>query len=370
MKKSLRIICAGIVLMTSLTPFFSIQNALADAQVQTQPQVTIQKNSDKNFDSKIDTLLKKNNFCGSVYVVKNGQVLYTHSMGYSNRAAHRKNNSDTAYEIDSIQKNLTAGILMRLVQEGKVNLNDKLDQYFPDIPGSNLISLRQMLDMKSGLVLPGNGPKKVLPDSKIVDSNIGTVTFSKVMLNKWQYSPINFVLLARIIEKVTHKSYKQEFTETYIKKLHLKDTTFAYGCDHGVDKAQGYTNRDPLSPELNYKNPYITKPFETRDELGTGQVFMSPQDLFKVENYLVSGNLLTKQSRDELFVPASISTYGGGFYNNHQSHSANGWGYGYQSVIHISDDGQTAVVTMSNYQRLASDTKPLSSQIYSITEQY
>lgn len=79
--------------------------------------------------------------------------------------------------------------------------------------------------------------------------------------------------------------------------------------------------------------------------------------------------MLTKQSRQTLFIPASISTYGGGFYNNHQSHSANGWGYGFQSVVHISDDGQTAVVIMSNYQRLAADIKPMASQIYTIAQQ-
>ncbi len=342
----------------------------ADSYDYQNTQTPIVENGDADFNNRVDTLLRKNNFCGSVLIIKDGQPLYSKSMGYANYSKKKLNNSNNAYEIDSIQKSLTAGMLMKLVEQHKVSLNDKLNKYFPNIPGGNMITLRQMLDMKSGLVLPGNGPNKIMPDNKIVDSDITNINFSKSMLNKWQYSPINFVLLARIIEKVTHKTYKQVFTKTYIKKLNLKQTTFAYGSSHGIDKAQGYTNRDPLSPNLNYANPYITKGYETRDELGTGQVFMSPQDLFTAESYLVSGKLLKKKSREILFVPASISTYGGGFYNNHDSHQSNGWGYGYQSVIHISEDGQTAAIVMSNYQRLANNIKPMSSQIYSLALQY
>ncbi|WP_300560050.1 serine hydrolase domain-containing protein [Companilactobacillus sp.] len=371
MKKFVRVLAMTTAVAALLSPVVTMPSvALADEYDDQTEQTPIVKNGDPDFNRKVDALLKKNNFCGSVLVMEDGKPLYTKSVGYANKSQKIKNNSNMTYEIDSIQKNLTAGLIMKLVEQGKINLNDHLNKYFPNIPGGNLITLRQMLDMKSGLVLPGNGPKKVLPDNKIVDSDIGSITFSKVMLNKWQYSPINFVLLARIVEKVTHKTYKQVFTKEYIDKLHLKQTTFAYGSSHGVNKAQGYTNRNPLSPDLNYHNPYITKPFETRDELGTGQVFMSPHDLFKLENYIVSGNMLTKESRQILFVPASISTYGGGFYNNHASHSANGWGYGFQSVVHISDDGQTAVVVMSNYQRLANDNKPMASQIHSLAVQY
>lgn len=346
--------------------FGSIHHTSAQPVKEKTSYKTVKGNS---YDDRINNLVNKNNFCGSIYVVKNGRVLYQRSSGYANFTKKIKNSPNTAYEIDSIQKNLTAGILMSLVQQGKVNLDDHLSKYFPNIKGANLITLRQMLDMESGLVLKGNGPSKVLADPELVDSDIPNITFARVMLNKWQYSPINFVLLARIIEKVTGQSYKEVFTETYIDKLNLKQTTFAYGSNDDVNKAQGYTNRIPVSGSLNYRDPYITTPFQTHDELGTGQVFMSPSDLFKVENYIVSGSLLTKQSRDILFIPASVSTYGGGFYNNHNSHSANGWGYGFQSVVYISDDGQTAVIVMSNYQRLANDIKPIASQIYTITQQ-
>lgn len=375
MKKVLMIfsslLVAVILTVGSLSIDVSQADDLNDQSVVDAPNnVNIKKNGDKHFDCRVNELLKKDNFCGTVLIIKNGQPLYSRGVGYANFEMKKKNQENTAFEIDSIQKNLTAGLLMKLVEEHKVSLDDKLAKFFPEIPGSKKITLRQMLDMKSGLVLANGGPKKVLPDARIVDTDIGSITFSKIMYNKWQYSPVNFVLLARIVEKITHKTYKQLFTEEYIHKLNLHDTTFAYGPDHEVNKAQGYTNRDPLSGQLNYRDPYITKEFQARDELGTGQVFMSPSDLYKLENYLVAGNFLSEKSRAELFIPASISTYGGGFYNSQQSHRADGWGYGFQSVVHISDDGQTAVVVMTNYQRLANDIKPMVSQLYMLAMQY
>lgn len=358
-----------IILVLAFALVFSFSSIHHTSAQPVKQETTAKASKGTTYDDKINNLITKNNFCGSIYVVKNNHVLYQKSVGYADYGKKIKNSPSSAYEIDSIQKNLTAGILMSLVQQGRLNLNDHLSKYFPTIKGADLITLRQMLDMESGLVLKGNGPSKVLADPELVEAEIPDITFSKIMLNKWQYSPINFVLLARIIEKVTGESYKDVFTQTYIDKLNLKQTTFAYGGDNGVNKAQGYTNRIPLSGSLNYHNPYITTPAQTHNELGTGQVFMSPSDLFKVENYIVSGSLLTKESRDTLFIPASVSTYGGGFYNNHNSHSANGWGYGFQSVVHISDDGQTAVIVMSNYQRLANDIKPMAGQIYTITQQ-
>ncbi|WP_125770788.1 serine hydrolase domain-containing protein [Companilactobacillus furfuricola] len=364
-----KIYCNFAIVVLVLALIFSFSSIHHTSAQPVREKATEKISKADTYDDKIDNLLTKNNFCGTVYVVKNNHVLYQKSVGYANYGQKIKNSATSSYEIDSIQKNLTAGILMTLVQQGKVSLDDHLSKYFPDVKGSNLITLRQMLDMESGLVLKGNGPNKVLSDPDLIQADIPNITFSRIMLNKWQYSPINFVLLARIIEKVTGQTYKQAFTQTYIDKLDLKHTTFAYGSDNGVNKAQGYTNKIPLSGSLNYHNPYITTPAQTHNELGTGQVFMSPSDLFKVENYIVSGDLLTKESRDTLFIPASVSTYGGGFYNNHNSHSANGWGYGFQSVVHISDDGQTAVIVMSNYQRLANDIKPMAGQIYTITQQ-
>lgn len=328
---------------------------------------TIDPSVDTEFNQKVDSMIDKKGYSGTVLVVKNGKTVYHASRGFANYADGVSNSKNTAFEIDSIQKSMTAAMIMKQVQDNKMKLSDKLYKYYPEIPGSKKITIRQMLDMTSGLGMPGNvGPDKVLSDEDIIDADIGNIKFSNLMYKKWQYSPVNYNILSGILEQVTGESYRTLFTETFIKKLGLKHTIFAYDERPGLQKASGYSNIDPISARLDYKNAFDTKKSFEFDELGTGQVYMSAKDLYKVEKYIVSGSLLTEKSRQKLYVPGSISTYGGGLYHGKNDNFANGWGYGFQAVIHISNNGKDAVVTLENYQRLAADVKPTAKNIYNL----
>lgn len=316
----------------------------------------------------IDSLLNQKGFSGSLLVVKNGKPIYQTSRGYSNYSNALSNEKNTAYEIDSVQKNLTAALVMKQVQKGHLKLTDKLSKFYPSIPGSKKITIRQMLDMTSGLILSEVGPNEILPDSGIIAADIRDVRFSKLFYKKWNYQPVNFNILSGILEKITGKSYQELFTKEYIKKLHLKHTIFAYDERPGVDKAAGYNNIDPLSAKLDYKNAFYTKKFFEFDELGTGQVYMSAGDLYKIEKYIMRGKMLSKKSRKVLFKRGSVSTYGGGFYHGKDDNFANGWGYGFQGVVHISNNGKNAVILLENYSRLAADAKPIAKQIYGMIQ--
>lgn len=329
---------------------------------------SIDTSVDGDFGQKVDKMISKKGYSGTLLVVKDGKPIYQTSRGYSNYANGIFNDDDTAYEIDSVQKSMTAAMIMKEVQKKKLRLSDKLHKFYPEIPGSKKITIRQMLDMTSGLTMNGDvGPERVMSDEDIIDADINKIHFSKLSYNKWNYQPVNFNLLSGILEKVTGKSYQRLFTKTFIKKLHLKNTIFAYNDRAGLQKAAGYNNIDPLSTRLDYKNAYYTKRSFEFDELGTGQVFMSANDLYKVEKYIMTGSLLTKKSRKELFKRGSVSTYGGGMYHGHNDNFANGWGYGFQAVFHMSNNGKNAVIVLENYSRIAADIKPTAKEIYRMT---
>jgi len=331
-------------------------------------EATVDASVGSQLDQNIDGLLNQKGFSGSLLVVKNGKPVYQTSRGYSNYANGLSNEKNTAYEIDSVQKTLTAALVMKEVQNGKLSLTDKLSKFYPSIPGSNKITIRQMLDMTSGLVLSEVGPDQILPDSGIIAADINSVHFSELSYKKWNYQPVNFNLLCGILEQITGKSYQRLFTKTYIKKLHLKHTIFAYDEKPGIEKAAGYNNPDPLSARLDYKNAFYTKKFFEFDELGTGQVYMSVNDLYKVEKYIMRGKMLSKKSRKILFKKGSVSTYGGGMYHGKNDNFANGWGYGFQGIAHISNNGKDAVILLENYSRIAADAKPIAKQIYNMIE--
>ncbi len=62
----------------------------------------------------------------------------------------------TLYNIGSIQKGLTAVLIMRAVRDGKLFLTDTLARFYPYIPGAANITIQQMLQMASGLKLSEN----------------------------------------------------------------------------------------------------------------------------------------------------------------------------------------------------------------------
>jgi len=322
---------------------------------------------DGEFGQKVNKILDKKGFSGSILVIKNGKPAFQTSRGYSTHSTGISNNEFTSYEIDSIQKNMTAALIMKEVEKNKLSLNDKLSQFYPEIPSSNKITLKQMMDMTSGLSLKGDvGPYKIMSDAEIIDADVKNTRFSQFSYDKWNYSAINFNLLSGILEKTTGKSYRDLFEETYVKKLKLQNTIFAYDDSPEIEKATGYNNLDPLSAKLDYKNVFYTKRYFEFDELGTGQVYMTPEDMYKIEKYIVAGPMLSKKSRETMFVPGSISTYGGGLYHGKDDNFANGWGYGFQGVMHISDNGKTAVIALENYSRVAADLKPVAKEIYQL----
>lgn len=319
-------------------------------------------------DQDIDDLLNQKGFSGTLLVVKNGKTVYRTSQGYSDFANGLSNEKNTTYEIDSVQKSLTAAMIMKQVQKGKLSLTENLSDFYPTVPGSDRITIRQMLDMTSGLSMSQVGPPEILPDSGIIQEDIKNIHFSELTYKKWDYQPVNYNLLCGVLEQLTGKSYQKLFTETYIKKLHLKHTIFAYDEKPNIDKATGYNNNDPLSSRLDYRNAFVTKRFFEFDELGTGQVYMSANDLYKVEKYIMRGKMLTKKSRKTLFKPGSISTYGGGMYHGKDDNFANGWGYGFQVVVHMSNNGKNAVILLENYSRIAADAKPIAKQVYQMIQ--
>ncbi|WP_125763531.1 serine hydrolase domain-containing protein [Companilactobacillus hulinensis] len=372
MKNKIKVVLISFLCVILLLPTLPFDVISADDTTGTNGTTEATDEMDQaDFDKTVTALLMGKNFSGTILVMRKGKVLYENSMGYSNYAKGKFNTEHTSYEIDSVQKALTAAMIMKQVEKGKLSLNDKLHKFYPEIKGSKKITIRQMLDMTSGLMMPTQiGPNQVMSDDNILKADIEKLHFSNAYYNRWLYSPINFNLLSGILEKVTGKSYRYMFTKTYIKKLHLKHTIFAYDKSPHIDKAAGYSNIDPLSAKADYRNAFRTNKFYTYDELGTGQVYMSAEDLYKAENYIVAGKMLTKKSRKELFKSGSKSSYGGGFYNRKHKKFANGWGYGFQSVIHISNDGKDSVVVLENYQRLAADIKPTVVQIYNMLNNY
>jgi CubicO group peptidase (beta-lactamase class C family) len=109
----------------------------------------------QNYENKIDSLIQKaiylNHFNGSVLVCKNGKIVYEKAFGYQDAANRTANTVNTVYQIGSTTKEFTAGVILKLAEEGKLSLDDKLSQYFPEFKRGNEITIKHLLTHTSGI---------------------------------------------------------------------------------------------------------------------------------------------------------------------------------------------------------------------------
>ena len=88
-------------------------------------------------DSLFDSLAINNEYMGTISIFKKNQEIYSRSTGFADIKNDVLSNNKTRYRIGSISKTFTAVLIMQLVEENKLNLNDKLSEYFPEIKLSN-----------------------------------------------------------------------------------------------------------------------------------------------------------------------------------------------------------------------------------------
>lgn len=171
-------------------------------------------------------------FHGGLIVADGDNVLYRRAFGIADRESGTPNRPDTPTPIYSITKPFTAIILLQLVKEGRVDLGGTLRQYLPDFDFSEAdrITVHHLLSHTSGipdymLAIPGYmnyQPPNLSRDSVL--SIIETLPLEFPPGQGFAYSNTGFVLVARIIERVTGKSYGKVLEERIFRPLGMTNS--------------------------------------------------------------------------------------------------------------------------------------------------
>jgi D-alanyl-D-alanine carboxypeptidase len=140
---------------------------------------------------------------------------------------------DTQFPIASITKTFVAAAVMQLVDEGRLSLDDRLARWLPDFPRARQITLRHLLGHTSGIDNYFENPRyvqRVFADRSqrwTVREILGLVRGPYCRPGVcFHYSNTNFILLGRVLEKVTGKSLAQLIRERFTDPLALDATIF------------------------------------------------------------------------------------------------------------------------------------------------
>lgn len=134
--------------------------------------------------------------------------------------------------IGSVTKVYTAVLIFQLIEQDALALDDTLDQWFPEVPNAEQITIRQLLNHTSGLseFIPQILFKSILPNVFWQPQEIGAIIENSTPLAQpgqaFHYSNANYVLLGWIAERVSHQSYAELLQNRIFTPLQLENTVF------------------------------------------------------------------------------------------------------------------------------------------------
>lgn len=298
--------------------------------------------------------LLKTRFNGAILVAKSGRIVFEQYNGLKGLTKGDPIDTVTSFHLASVSKTFTGMAVLKLWEEGMLQLDDDITTYLTGFPFMG-ISVRNLLSHRSGLPNyvhfienMGWDTKKILTN----DDLLQTIIENKHKLKPgkpntyFEYCNTNYVLLALIIEKVSKLSYPQFLEKTFFKPIGMEHS-FVFS----MEKA------DSVLPSFKYNNQL--EPFTYLDAVyGDKNIYSTPRDLLKWNLAINNGSLFKKQTLEEAFKGYSyerkgIRNYGLGwrlyeFPSGKKIIYHNGWWHGNNTVFLSLPKDSTTIIVLGN----------------------
>jgi CubicO group peptidase (beta-lactamase class C family) len=262
-------------------------------------------------DSIVNAYTAMHKFNGSVLVMQKGTVLLNKGYGYRNVADKIQNDEKTIYQLGSITKQFTAAIILKLQQEKKLDVQDKLSKYFPAYPKGDSITIEQLLTHTSGIynytndadfmaneVTNPTSREKIMAlfKDKPLDFSPGT---------GWSYSNSGYSLLGYIIEIASKKPYEEVVRKYIFSPLQMTHSGFDFTHLKSTEKATGYFK---ISGSQTQPAPIA----DSSVSFSAGAIYSTTGDLLLWHKALLSNTVLTKAQQEKAYTPVR-KNYGYGW---------------------------------------------------------
>lgn|GEM_PF-1121790 len=254
-----------------------------------------------------DDLMLKQKYFGVLYITRNGRTLV--SSAYGNKTYPIS--IDTLFPIGSISKQFCAAAIMILRDQGKLSVDDTLEEYFPDYTAGKDITLKNLLQMRSGIPDHLNYANSLFNSGAISVDNTAAENKAAILQKlfeqplrfkpdkTYEYSNSNFLLLSEIVEQVSGMPYSDFIRENIFIPLGMDHSGFYEDLVESEDLApiriSDYTPLEPYTRGITH---------------GCGDLVSCAKDLDKWMTSLHSYTILSKESVSEMSTPVSGYGYG------------------------------------------------------------
>jgi D-alanyl-D-alanine carboxypeptidase len=307
-------------------------------------------------DSLVYTYLAESRAPSAAFaVIRGSDTLSYGAYGLADVDARRAPTASTIYEIGSITKQFTSAAIMRLVEQGRVRLDDDLSRYVPQFPlQGKKVSIRQLLNHTSGIHSYTSSPgwAKTWNDALSPDAIIKFVaadTFDFAPGTAYRYNNTGYVLLGMVIEKASGQKYAKYLEGQFFKPLGLKQTSYCPSKTSDPAFALGYS-KGPSGTRAQFLD--LSHPFSA------GALCSTVGDFVKWQRALDGGKVVSPasyalmSSADTLNDGRKIN-YGFGLvpgvFNGHKTISHTGGINGFATAATYVPDDSLSIVVFTNY---------------------
>ena len=297
---------------------------------------------------KVFTGLSRNGLNGVVLYAEQGELVYEEAFGWRDLNKRHKDSIriDDAFQLSSDSKMFTAEAVMLLKADGKLDYDDDIRKYIPEIPYAG-VTIRHLLTHCSGLPRYDSMADEFWPDRKKPFSNEALIAMLAEKTpdpydtpgGGYFYNNINYALLASVVERASGQHFEDFMRERIFEPC-------------GMTHSYIYSMRDDtavslyMPVEVHGHDVYRSGPVKAQNDylngvMGDKIMFSTVEDLYRYNQALDQALLLPDSLQREAFMPGSPNwkndeNYGFGWRMSKEHPDAYfhfGWWKGYRSLI-------------------------------------
>ena len=366
MKNNLIFLCSLAALWScqtpkAETPAVHTEPAITAFKVKGLSQATIQKIHD-SVSYILERNLLRGSFNGAILVAKDGNIVYENYVGLRDVRIKASDSitAETPFQIASTGKTMTAAAVLKLWEDGRLNLDDDVSKYFPGFPYPG-VTVKTLLNHRSGLpnylyyMEKGGWQRNLQATNTDVLNTLLTWKPAKAANpdKRFQYCNTNYVLLALIVEKVSGQLFPEFMQSTFFAPLGMANT-FVIGPNQQQQHMASFQHNNALWSLDFSDGPY-----------GDKNIYSTPRDLLAWDRAITEGRVLQSKTLDSAYTAYShekpgLHHYGLGWrllmfpeINDKKVVYHNGHWHGFNSAFsRLPQEGATIIILSNKYNNL------------------
>lgn len=310
-------------------------------------------------DSEIDAIASgalKQPIAGlSIAVARRGQPMFARGYGRANLERNVPVTADTVFHIDSVSKHIEAASALKLVEAGKLSLDEDVRTYVPDAPTQGKrVTISQLLSHTSGLYSFTSLPDAAANEARDWTHDQVFALFTDKPFDfqpgtRWRYSNSGFYLAGVAIERAAGMPYARYVKDAVFGPAGVPAASLCTAHDSVPNLASGYgVVKDALvpGPKMSWSLPFAA-----------GSICATASDLVRWEIALDAGRVVSSANLGRMRAPTRLSDGTGidyglgtriGSFLGHRVFGHTGSGGGFTAILQSFPDDGVTIAVLSN----------------------